>query len=389
MASFSISNNPGRKYFKELPIYVAENHNEVLPFIYQCMGSKHLPLEGNTLIHLDSHPDMLIPRGMPADTVWDKHELFSRLSIDNWMMPAAYAGHFSHLLWIKPFWANQMKNGGSQFFIGRHKNTGEIRLTSTESYFVSEALYCSSEELENQRSVTLDVFTMGEFIDHPEKKDNLDELAAVFHKYILQEGEPFILDIDLDFFSTRNPFRILYEKANVFPRLKELYYFHCPEDVSNPETVKKAVQERQAQLTELENIFKHLQKNRTLQGYCGDETPQLKEVERIVQDVETHYPDELIDWELVHDAGCTCDDTELPHHVTSREHVQWMIDSSFVGLLEALPGPPTIITVSRSSEDDYCPPEDVEFIQEAVLKALRQKFSPVKLIMDYNQKNYT
>ncbi|PSN56879.1 hypothetical protein C0J52_00652 [Blattella germanica] len=49
---------------------------KVLPFIYRCMGSKHLPLEGNTIIHLDSHPDMLIPKGMPADTVWDKHELF-------------------------------------------------------------------------------------------------------------------------------------------------------------------------------------------------------------------------------------------------------------------------------------------------------------------------
>nr|CAD7433618.1 unnamed protein product [Timema monikensis] len=50
--------------------------NVVLPFIYRCMGSKHLPLEGNTIIHLDSHPDMLIPKEMAADTVWDKHELF-------------------------------------------------------------------------------------------------------------------------------------------------------------------------------------------------------------------------------------------------------------------------------------------------------------------------
>nr|CAD7264816.1 unnamed protein product [Timema shepardi] len=57
----------------------------VLPFIYRCMGSKHLPLEGNTIIHLDSHPDMLIPKEMAADTVWDKHELFR-------VWPAAWAG---------------------------------------------------------------------------------------------------------------------------------------------------------------------------------------------------------------------------------------------------------------------------------------------------------
>ena len=50
--------------------------SQALPFIYRCMGSKHLPFEGNTFIHLDSHPDMLIPKEMPADTVWDKNQLF-------------------------------------------------------------------------------------------------------------------------------------------------------------------------------------------------------------------------------------------------------------------------------------------------------------------------
>nr|CAD7202572.1 unnamed protein product [Timema douglasi] len=76
MAGPSIKTSISRKVFKELPIYTVENHDEVLPFIYRCMGSKHLPLEGNTIIHLDSHPDMLIPKEMAADTVWDKHELF-------------------------------------------------------------------------------------------------------------------------------------------------------------------------------------------------------------------------------------------------------------------------------------------------------------------------
>ncbi|KDR23297.1 putative ATP-dependent RNA helicase DDX20 [Zootermopsis nevadensis] len=109
---------------------MSDDDNNVLPFIYRCMGSKHLPLEGNTIIHLDSHPDMLIPKGMPADTVWDKHELFSRLSIENWMMPAAYAGHFSNLVWIKPPWAKQMMDRAHTFLIGRHRLSGEIRLAA-------------------------------------------------------------------------------------------------------------------------------------------------------------------------------------------------------------------------------------------------------------------
>jgi hypothetical protein len=41
----------------------------------------------------------------------------------------------------------------------------------------------------------------------------------------------------------------------------------------------------------------------------------------------------------------------------------------------------------RSSEDDYCPPEDVEFIQEAVLKVLRQVYAPVKLTLAYKEED--
>ncbi|XP_076385361.1 UPF0489 protein C5orf22 homolog isoform X3 [Megachile rotundata] len=126
-----------RKYFKRIPIYVVESHDEVLPFIYRCLGSKHLPFEGNVFVHLDSHPDMLIPKTMLADTVWDKDQLFSEISIENWILPAAYAGHLKHLIWVKPPWANQMADGVSTFFIGKHKDNGSIRYVSTDSASVS------------------------------------------------------------------------------------------------------------------------------------------------------------------------------------------------------------------------------------------------------------
>ncbi|KAG8225172.1 hypothetical protein J437_LFUL006697 [Ladona fulva] len=111
---------------------------KVLPFIYRCMGSKHLPLEGNAIIHLDSHPDMLIPKGMSAEAVWDKNILFEHLSIENWMLPAAYAGHFGALIWVKPPWANQMEDSSSSFQIGQHTSTGQIRLIVLFHYFPKE-----------------------------------------------------------------------------------------------------------------------------------------------------------------------------------------------------------------------------------------------------------
>ena len=66
------------------------------------------------------------------------------------------------------------------------------------------------------------------------QQDDFPELGKVFRQYIAREGDPFILDIDLDFFSTRNPFRGLYENADLYFHLQELYNFQRPEDEQDP-----------------------------------------------------------------------------------------------------------------------------------------------------------
>ena len=44
-----------------LPVAVVEDHDEALQVIYRAIGSKRLPLNGNTLVHFDAHPDLLSP----------------------------------------------------------------------------------------------------------------------------------------------------------------------------------------------------------------------------------------------------------------------------------------------------------------------------------------
>ena len=78
---------------------------------------------------------------------------------------------------------------------------------------------------------------------------------------------------------------------------------------------------------------------------------------------------ERIDWKLIHDAGCTCDDTDLPHHVATNEEISILLRQTKV-FLQSLQVTPVIVTVSRSSLDEFCPANQVEFIQSQLVELL-------------------
>lgn len=107
----TVDSSERARAFSKVPIFIVEDHHDVLTFLYRCIGSRHLPLRGNTIIHFDSHPDMCIPKHMPAGYVFNKEDLLDSISIENWMMPTVFAGHVERIVWIKPEWANQMPKG--------------------------------------------------------------------------------------------------------------------------------------------------------------------------------------------------------------------------------------------------------------------------------------
>ena len=98
--------------------------------------------------------------------------------------------------------------------------------------------------------------------------------------------------------------------------------------------------------------------------------------------IELNYPGERVDWRLVHDAGCTWDDTELPHHVSTPGEIAGMLNATRRAL-GALPRP-RLVTVARSSLDDYCPPEQVDSIQQGVISALEEKIEEELIEMHFN-----
>ena len=336
-------------------------------------GAKNLPVEHNTLVHFDSHPDLLLPANLSADEAYDKYKLFQKLSIENWILPGVFVGVFRTVIWVCPWWSHQIQPGEYSFEVGRNSSTDSLAVTCLESYYISEGLFAPREVLVDTKEVTLIVIKLEE---NQENMGGLRDQLMTVEEQIAEVGH-FILDIDLDFFSTLNPFVSLYSEAGLYDKLKKLYSITpIPHNLEAAAKIKLAIQSTQDRvelLDKLKNIFEFLAVEENLDMYEGPGEELLGPVSDIVMSVRKHYPREEVDWRMVHDAGCTFDDSELPHNISSPAQIQTLIRMT-ESFLDRLGQAPTIITMARSSQDDYCPPHQVENIQSGVLNLLKIKY---------------
>uniref|UniRef100_T1H9Q8 Uncharacterized protein n=1 Tax=Rhodnius prolixus TaxID=13249 RepID=T1H9Q8_RHOPR len=117
----------------------------------------------------------------------------------------------------------------------------------------------------------------------------------------------------------------------------------------------------------------------------GDAVIVWPHVKALAERVRQMYIPPQIDWEMIHDAGCTWDNTDLPEHISTVPEIETLLQSLRM-LISKLPCKPNVITISRSSLDDYCPQEDVDWIQEQVLMILKDSFE-IKVKNMYLEEN--
>ncbi|XP_037537377.1 UPF0489 protein C5orf22 homolog isoform X2 [Nematolebias whitei] len=352
-----MSSAPRKRFYQKLPVWIVEDHHEVVCHIYRAIGSRHLPLGNIHLVHLDSHPDLLISVNMCADTVFKKEKLFSELSIENWIMPMVYAGHVSRVAWLHPYWSQQIQEGEHRMDVGKETSTSTIRLTCKDNYFLSDGLYVCKEQLENskplrlsvvrvnpvkppQRSITgLDtekdpypslskkprtewskdgeVQLLPSSTDPPQPAEDSngkeeqsnsetgdgehDEGSTSYITQrlasLLSQTDAYVLDIDLDFFSCKNPFKDIYTEEE-YSILKELYNFKVPNLSADEVELEECTERRTRQLEDLEAAFADLLEN------DGEETVQrwsrhsgMSSMARLVSSLKARNP--CPDYEMV------------------------------------------------------------------------------------------
>ncbi|XP_017072167.1 UPF0489 protein C5orf22 homolog [Drosophila eugracilis] len=357
------------RFFQRIPVFIVDYHNDVMEFIYRCLATRHLPLENNTLVHFDSHPDLVIPRHIAASSTYEKETMLNELSIENWIMPTLFAGHFNRVVWLKNSWCQQLPTGRHDFKVGQKDD--RIGVDCPLDYFIADGNYCATEDLQDSKSVELQV--------HDADDESLNPNDFLTEK----DGKGFVLDIDLDFFSTSNPFLEIYKDADCYNQLKEIFHFESVEMVKKSGTATVAdymatADKRQTQLDALKTIFWHLEEERNFEGLeKPDEsvvTPEVYEkILRLAELLQEKYPDDEIDWHLIFDSGTTTDNNGLPHHISTAEELETYF-ANFKRFIERLPVPPVAITMAHSAQDDYCPQDQVAFIEERVLRLLREVF---------------
>lgn len=343
----------GRKFTK-IPVFVVENHNDVLELLLPSLANRYLPFTGNLMIHFDSHPDCCVPREMPATTIYERQTLLESLSIENWIVPMMYAQHLKEVCWVRPPWARQIADGHHKFQVG--DSDGKIYVSSTLEYFLCDGSYKDENVMINKKEVTLHVSLVS---------DSINEL--------LSDDVTWILDIDLDYFSTYNPFLSLFPKAGTYEKLRKIYF----EKKNEEEEPSDYVAVRNRQLDFYETIFQHMAQHGSLENFKCDASMKEKfePVKELIDCLCHHYSIYDIDWFIVHGAGCTCDDEEheLPHHESTDEEIRTMV-GELEKMLKGLKKPPTLVTIARSTIDGYTPAHQIEMIQSKVIEALRSVY---------------
>lgn len=356
--------NSKNSHSSSFDIYIVEDHNDALEPIYSGIGKRKIPFDNLTMLHFDSHPDLGIPDKFKADLIYNKQVLFEYLSIESWILPAVFAGHISTVIWIKPKWSCQIDSGKYEIQIGKNATTGYIRCNSKEPYFLSESLYTHESNLLNKRSFLLYVCDFDSILD---QDDSI--LQGLLSDSL--KANRLIFDIDLDFFSTMDPFKRMFSnnaEYEIFKAVYNLRLFDISTQDSNFENkYEELIVEKESKLQEIYNGLQN----------------RLKDVEKI--DANSSDLDKLadiiqlrsLDFEILHSFGSGLDDRSLPDHVSTNDELEDMFKcfnlflNKYLRTNELIP---SILTIARSSLDDYCPPNQVDYIQEQTLNSVQKFF---------------
>ena len=386
---------------------IVDDHCDIVPFIYAYWRIYKLPLPPPSkaadfcFIHFDAHPDLSIPSDGSCISDWrDKDRLFDALrtegGISEFIIPLVTNLFISKVKWIRPPWSSQFADEevSIKLFDSVCDESGKKKpFTSFQRspYYIDDGCAMSEPELLTEPFLTHGTSCFSFLLD----VGTCDGIRIKLPKDSSDACEPinWILDICLDYFSTINPFRLeivrslkedlcIEDDAAVdahWQVIQNAFHFmrfrHCGGIVSSSHQ-----QEGSAH-----NIRKWRQESLTAFNCetLGDAEREHSAFTALYSEEHMSAASAYIDLvrklrlstrQLIVQSGSML---LLPHHRSNSEEIASLMQDmeGYLRDVLLLHGPPRFVTIAKSAEDGYTPPQQVDELCAAVLAMLRSVFS--------------
>nr|CCA14340.1 conserved hypothetical protein [Albugo laibachii Nc14] len=395
---------------------IVDDHNHVLPEIHLAIRQRRLPFDKLGFVHIDAHPDLSFLQEVdPSRIIYQPDELYQALDssisgIAEFIWPLMYAGHVTRFLWIQSPWSNQMYQMSEQkVAVGKNFKTKRLGVTSCQCHMQDEKLFARESDLvpDTIKYVDLHVRKATAFRSLPriQEIDMHLDLATLMSEKECNTREAlsqvtelsengYILDIDLDYFSTWNPLYLELVKECGLKSTRMLYcIFHkylrykgkdqdiTPElrieEQRRFEIALKAVEKACTMHLETEQsgysqklLYGEI---RALIPFYYKESESAKLLDEFYQlllrsDQKTR--------DMVWNAGPCLDQ---PHYEASKLEIDYLIEDLKKVFAEAYLLQPQLITIAKSTQDRFLPPHQLVYVLDGVLEMLRDMFGPLNV----------
>jgi hypothetical protein len=170
-------------------VVICGPHDRALAHWIAAVTSGRLPREGVTVVHVDAHPDLSLPRApFPRGFRDDARAVLAHTHIASFQLAAVRMGFVDEIVWLRPRWAETFPDGPRTFQMGELAS-GELAVDDPSDHYVLDEGWAPGAALRDTQPVQFRVIP-------------LDTAAQTG----LLAASPVILDIDLDVFATRNPY---------------------------------------------------------------------------------------------------------------------------------------------------------------------------------------
>ncbi|OWZ22509.1 hypothetical protein PHMEG_0002796 [Phytophthora megakarya] len=349
-------------------VVVVDDHHHCLPDIHLAIRQRRLPFSEIHVLHVDAHPDLSFPAAVDASVIFQPDSLYELLDksvagIAEFLLPLVFAGHVNQISWLKPSWATQMPNGAyKQLAIGKRKSNGAMGVTCELPHFVEDELFCPVEDMNTSSMRHWNLFAM---------ETNSSDIVTEAITTARQKSK------DLETHIGKADVNIV---ANVFYcvryRRDSLEILDAKLRDSERRTFCKLIQRLEAADSQQDNATRRsewVQVVRELAPLYAKNVNAEKLLDEFAQVLEKYRGDKRIQREIWA-AGPFLD---LPHHENSLEEIECMVNEveEFLHLhaLDAT-NPPAIVTIAKSTGDEFLPPHQLDVALTSVLQMLERVF---------------